>query len=352
LEEKLMTDKPYTFGLNTFGDLAFHDDGSAMNGDQTLQQVLKEAQLADQLGIDIFALGEHHRPEFAISSPEVVLGAMAALTKNIKLGTAVTVLSSDDPVRVFERFSTLHGLSNGREQIMLGRGSFTESFPLYGYDLEKYNDLFEEKIAMWDQLLQHKKMNWKGKLTQKLTDTMVYPMLPKNETIETVVGVGGSPESIIRAVYYDYAVMIAIIGGEPVRFKPYVDLYHRAVKEFNKTERPLGMHAHGIILDYAEEAKEVGWQYIRAEMDRIGIDRGWAPMTRDRFEFEIDKGSYYVGTPEQVAQKLAKNMQALDMQRFDLVYGTGGQLEHQRLATIENYGKRVIPRVKELLGGK
>ncbi|WDF82899.1 LLM class flavin-dependent oxidoreductase [Lacticaseibacillus pabuli] len=347
-----MADKKYTFGLDTFGDLAFHDDGTQMNGDQTLQQVVKEAKLADDLGIDLIALGEHHRPEFAISSPEVVLGAMAAVTKNIKLGTAVTVLSSDDPVRVFERFSTLHGLSGGREQIMLGRGSFTESFPLYGYDLEKYNELFEEKIAMWDELLKHKPMNWNGKLTQKLTNTKIFPLLPKNETIDTVVGVGGSPESIVRAVYYDFPVMIAIIGGEPTRFRPYVDLYHRAVAEYKKTEHPLGMHSHGIILEDAEEAKEVGWKYIRAEMDRIGIDRGWAPMTRDRFEFEIDKGSYYVGTPEQVAQKLAKNMKALDMSRFDLVYGTGGQLQHEREETIRNYGEKVIPRVKELLGGE
>ncbi|WP_125702487.1 LLM class flavin-dependent oxidoreductase [Lacticaseibacillus daqingensis] len=346
-----MTDKQYTFGLDTFGDVAFHDDGTQMTAAESLRQVVAEAKLADDLGIDLIALGEHHRSEFAISSPEIVLGAMAAVTKRIKLGTAVTVLSSDDPVRVFERFSTLHALSNGREQIMLGRGSFTESFPLYGFDLENYDGLFEEKIAMWADLLKGKPMNWEGKFTQKLTDTTVYPQLPAGETIDTTVGVGGSPESIIRAVYYGFPVVIAIIGGEPVRFKPYVDLYHKATQQFNKPDLPLGMHAHGIILDDAAEATAVGWEYIKAEMDRIGIDRGWAPMSRDRFEFEIDKGSYYVGTPEQVAQKIAKNMKTLDMSRFDLVYGTGGQLEHQRLATIRNYGERVIPRVKELLGG-
>lgn len=351
MEVSKMTEKKYQFGLDTFGDIGFKNDGTPMTGAETLRQVVKEAHLADELGIDLIALGEHHRSEFAISSPEIVLSAMAQVTKNIKLGTAVTVLSSDDPVRVFERFSTLHALSNGREEIMLGRGSFTESFPLYGYDLEKYDDLFEEKIAMWQALLEGKPMNWNGKLTQKLTDTTVYPQLPEGETIATSVAVGGTPESIIHAVYYDLPVVIAIIGGEPTRFRPYVDLYHKATKQFDKPERPLGMHAHGIILDDEKEAIEVGWKYIKAEMDRIGIDRGWAPMTRDRFEFEIDKGSYYVGTPEAVAQKIAKNMKAMDMQRFDLVYGTGGQLLHQREDTIRNYGEKVIPRVKELLGG-
>ncbi|WP_461240830.1 LLM class flavin-dependent oxidoreductase [Paucilactobacillus sp. N302-9] len=345
-----MADRKYQFGLDTFGDIGFTDDGKQMTGQETLRQVVKEAHMADELGIDLIALGEHHRPEFAISSPETVLAAMSQVTKNIKLGTAVTVLSSDDPVRVFERFSTLHALSNGREEVMLGRGSFTESFPLYGYDLENYDALFEEKIAMWEELLKKKPMNWDGKFTQKLTNTPIYPKLPKDETIATSVAVGGSPESIIRAVYYDLPVVIAIIGGEPTRFRPYVDLYHKAVKQFGKTAHPLGMHAHGIILDDEQEAIEVGWKYIKAEMDRIGIDRGWAPMTRDRFEFEIDQGSYYVGTPEQVAIKIAKSMSAMDMQRFDLVYGTGGQLLHQREATIKNYGEKVIPRVKELLG--
>lgn len=340
------------FGLDTFGDLAFQEDGTAMSADATLRQVVHEAQLADELGLQMFALGEHHRPEFAISSPEIVLGAIAMVTKQIKLGTAVTVLSSDDPVRVFERFSTLHGLSHGREEIMLGRGSFTESFPLYGYDLQNYDELFTEKIALWQKLLAGGKLNWSGKFTQKLTNTTVYPQLPKGETIATSLAVGGSPESIIRAVYYDIPVVIAIIGGEPTRFRPYVDLYHKAAQQLKKPEHPLGMHAHGIILDDEAEARSVGWQYIRAEMDRIGIDRGWAPMTRDRFEFEIDKGAYYVGTPEQVAQKLAKNMKALDMSRFDLVYGTGGQLIHQREATIRNYATKVVPRVRELLGGE
>lgn len=341
----------YQFGLETFGDLAFDDNGRQLNGDATLRLVVDEARLADELGIDVMGLGEHHRPEYSISSPEVVLGAMAMVTKRIKLSTAVTVLSSDDPVRVFERFSTLHALSNGREQIMIGRGSFTESFPLYGYNLENYNELFEEKIKMWQALLSGKPMNWEGEFTQKLTNTNVYPKLPKGETIETLVAVGGSPDSIVRAAFYDYPVVLAIIGGEPRRFKPYVELYQKAAAQFNHPARPLVMHSHGVILEDGEDAQEVAFKYIKAAMDRIGIDRGWAPMTRDRFDFEVDKGSYYVGTPEQVAQKIATNMKDLDMSRFDLVYGTGGQLTKVRDETIRNYATKVIPRVKELLGG-
>lgn len=345
-----MTD--YQFGLDTFGDIAVDQTGKRLSPDAALKQLVKEAQLADELGLDVFALGEHHREEYTVSSPEIVLGAMAMVTKQIKLGTAVTVLSSDDPVRVFERFSTLHALSNGREQIMLGRGSFTESFPLYGYNLEDYNELFEEKIGMWAKLLENQPMNWEGKFTQKLTDTRIFPQLPEGETIDTLVGVGGSPDSIVRAVYYDFPVMLAIIGGEPSRFLPYVELYKRAAVQLKQPVRPLGMHSHGVILEDGAEAQKVAWEYIKQSMDKIGADRGWAPMTRDRFEFEVEKGSYYVGTPEQVAQKLAKNMKTLGISRFDLVYGTGGQRIDHRTETIRLYAEQVVPRVKELLGGE
>ncbi|WP_225048030.1 LLM class flavin-dependent oxidoreductase [Lacticaseibacillus kribbianus] len=341
----------YAFGLNTFGDLAFQDDGTPLNGAETLRQVVKEAKVADMLKIDMFALGEHHRSEFAISSPEIVLGAIAQATSRIRLGTAVTVLSSDDPVRVYERFATLHALANGREEIMLGRGSFTESFPLFGYDLADYDALFVEKNKLWDKLRHGAKVTNKGDFTTALDNVQVYPMLPKGESIPTTLAVGGSPDSILRAVTYNYPVVIAIIGGDPKRFRPYVDLYNKATTEFKRPRLPLGMHAHGIVLEDAARATEVGWKYIKAEMDRIGIDRGWAPMTRERFEFEIDQGAYYVGTPADVAAKIARNMQALDMQRFDLVYGTGGQLVSDRMATIDNYGTKVIPRVREILAG-
>lgn len=341
----------YEFGLNTFGDVAIDDKtGESMTYGESLRHLVQEAKLADELGINVIALGEHHRDEFSVSSPEIVLAAMAQETKNIRLGTAVTVLSSDDPVRVYERFSTLDGLSNGRTEIMLGRGSFTESYPLFGYDLENYNELFEEKVALWAELLKGERFSWNGNYTQKLTDVEIYPKVDPGHQIRTTVGVGGTPESIVRAVHYGFPVMLAIIGGQPIRFKPYVDLYNRAAEQFNQPIEPLGMHSHGVIADTEEEAMEIGFEYIKKEMDKIGIDRGWAPMTRERFEFEVAEGSYYVGTPETVAQKIAKNMKDLGMKRFNLVYGTGGQFQSDREKTIRLYGEVVIPRVKELLG--
>lgn len=337
------------FGLNTFGDVAYKDDsGELMNSRESLQNILKEGKLADEVGVDIFALGEHHRKEYSISSPEVMLGALASITKNIKLSTAVTVLSSDDPVRVYERFATLDGISDGRAQIMLGRGSFTESYPLFGFDLQNYDTLFEEKIALFDQLLNEDIINWEGTFTQSLKNIEMYPKFV-NHKLPVYVGVGGTPESVIRTVRYGYGLMLAIIGGEPKRFAPYVELYKKAAQELDMPAYPVGMHSHGIIADTDEEAYEIGWKYIKKNMDKIGEDRGWPAMTKERYDFEVKKGSYYVGTVETVAQKIARVIKELDLGRFDLVYGTGGQFEKDRLKTIELYGTKVIPRVREIL---
>jgi probable LLM family oxidoreductase len=336
------------FGLDTFGDLAFDDQTKQrLSYGQSLRNIVEEGKLADKVGIDIIALGEHHREEYAISSPDTVLAALAMVTERIKLGTGVTVLSSDDPVRVYERFSTINALSNGRAQIMLGRGSFTESFPLFGYDLQDYEELFEEKVAMFHELLKEEPLTWEGKFTQSLKNVEVYPKLEGK--LETYVGVGGTPESIIRAVRYGFPVMLAIIGGEPERFAPYVKLYQKAAEQLGKPILPVGMHSHGVIAETDEEAYEIGWHYIKKNMDRIGLDRGWPEMTKERFDFEVEQGSYYVGSPETVAQKIAKMMPKVGVERFDLVYGTGGQLQKDRLRTIELYGTKVIPRVKELL---
>lgn len=341
--------KNIEFGLNTFGDVAYKDEtGEIMNSRESLQNILKEGQLADQVGVNIFALGEHHRKEYSISSPEVMLGAIASVTKNIKLSTAVTVLSSDDPVRVYERFATLDGISNGRAQIMLGRGSFTESYPLFGFDLQNYDTLFEEKIELFDQLLKDDVINWEGTFTQSLKDVEMYPKIEGHD-LPVYVGVGGTPESVIRTVRYGYGLMLAIIGGEPKRFAPYIELYRRAAEELDMPVHPVGMHSHGVIADTDEEAYEIGWKYIKQNMDKIGEDRGWPAMTKERYDFEVNKGSYYVGSVETVAQKIAKVIKELDLGRFDLVYGTGGQFEKDRLKTIELYGTKVIPRVREIL---
>lgn len=336
------------FGLDTFGDIPANENGELLSDAQALRQVVAEGVLADQLGVDIIALGEHHREDFAISSPEMVLAAMAMQTTNIKLSTGVTVLSSDDPVRVFQRFSTLDALSNGRAQVMLGRGSFTESFPLFGFDLSDYDVLFEEKINLFSQLLTEKPVTWQGTTRAPLENADIYPKTESGH-LDTYVGVGGSPESIIRAARYGLPVMLAIIGGSPERFKPYMRLYQKATEQFKTPTHPVGMHSHGVIAPTDEEARELAWRSIRASMDRIGRDRGWAPMTRERFENEIENGSYYVGSPNTVAKKIARAIKNLGVKRFDLVYSAGNQTVAERERTIELYAKEVIPQVRAIL---
>ena len=336
------------FGLDTFGDVAFNDEtNKRLTYDESLRMIIEEGKLADKLGIDVLALGEHHRKEYSISSPDTVLAALAMVTENITLGTGVTVLSSDDPVRLYERFATIDALSNGRAQVMLGRGSFTESFPLFGFDLQDYNELFEEKIAMFNELIKNKPITWEGKFTQSLTNQEIYPQMSKK--LDVQVGVGGSPDSIVRAAKYGFPVMLAIIGGQPIRFKPYMDLYKRAAEQFGQVAHPVGMHSHGVVADTDEEAIEIAWNYIKASMDTIGRERGWGAMTREHFEQEVQTGSLYVGSPETVAQKIAKVIKEMGINRFDLVYGAGGQLQKDRFKTIQLYGEKVIPRVRELL---
>lgn len=336
------------FGLETFGDIVANEDGSLQTAAQSIRQIVKEGQLADELGVSVFGVGEHHRPDYSVSSPETVLGALASVTDQIKLATAVTVLSSDDPVRVYERFATLDALSSGRAQVMLGRGSFTESFPLFGYDLTDYDDLFNEKLALYDLLRREKPVTWSGKFRASLKDQDVYPKTDHGR-LETYIGIGGSPESIIRAVKVGYKVIIAIIGGQAMRFKPYIDLYHAAAQQLHRPEYPIAVHSHGFIADDEDEAVEVAFKNIKANFDRIGLTRGWAPMSREQFDGETKVGSFYVGTPEHVAQRIARTIAQLDLGRFDLVYGAGNQTAAQREHMIELYGSQVVPRVKEIL---
>ena len=336
------------FGLDSFGDIPVDEDGKLFTHAEAIRQVVKEAVLADKLGIDAISLGEHHRPDFSISSPETVLAGIATQTKNIKLASGVTVLSSDDPVRVFERFATLDALSNGRAQVILGRGSFTESFPLFGYEMTDYELLFEEKIELFSKLLKETPVTWSGKTRASLTDADVYPKTESGH-LETMVGVGGSPQSVVRAAHYGFPLMLAIIGGSPDRFVPYVDLYKRASKEFGTTAHPIGMHSPGFIADTDEEARAIAWPAHKANFDRIGKTRGWTPMRHDHFINEVEQGSLYIGSPETVAQKIAKSIKTLGVERFDLVYGGGPMAASARLKMVQLYGEKVIPRVREIL---
>lgn len=341
-EEKIL------FGLNTFGDIATDASGERLSDAASIRLVVEEAILADQLGIDVIGIGEHHREEYAISSPETVLAGIATLTDQITLATAVTVLSSDDPVRVYQRFATVDALSNGRAQVMLGRGSFTESFPLFGYDLQNYNELFEEKVAMFVKILEEKPLDWQGDFTQSLEQIDIFPKT-ESGSLDTWIGVGGSPESIIRAARYGFPLMLAIIGGDPTRFKAYIDLYQRAAQQLNTPIHPVGMHSHGLIADTDGEAFDLAWKHIKKSFDTIGQSRGWTPMTKSQFEHEVEHGSYYVGSAETVAKKMASAIERLGVGRFDLVYGAGLQSAEVRQKTIELYGQEVIPKVKQLL---
>lgn len=341
------TDKHYFFGLDSFGDLATKDDGTLMSYAESLRLVVEEAILADKLGVDSIALGEHHREEYAISSPEMVLAGIATKTKNIKLASGVTVLSSDDPVRVFERFATLDGISNGRANVILGRGSFTESFPLFGYDMQDYELLFEEKIELFSKLLKEEPVTWEGKTRAALDNADVFPKTENGLT--TYVGVGGSPNSIVRAAAYNFPVVLAIIGGSPDRFKPYVELYERAAKEFGHDAHPVGMHSPGYIADTDEQAVEEAFPLFKQAMDKVGESRGWQPMTKQHFMSEVKFGSMYVGSAETVAKKIARSVSRVGVNRFDLVYGFGPVKASARKHMVELYGKEVIPRVRELL---
>ena len=336
------------FGLDTFGDLPTNAEGNLMTHPEALRQVVDEAILADKLGVDVIALGEHHRPEYSISSPETVLAGIATRTKQITLASGVTVLSSDDPVRVFQRFATLDALSEGRAQVILGRGSFTESFPLFGYNLEDYDTLFEEKINLFAELLKEAPVTWEGTTRAPLHEADVFPKTASGR-LETLVGVGGSPQSIIRAASYNLPVMLAIIGGSVDRFKPYVELYQKAAEQFGHTSHPLGMHSPGFIADTDEEAVKQAFPLFKEQMDRIGKSRGWQPMSREHFLSEVKHGSLYVGSPETVAKKIATAIKTLDVSRFDLVYGFGPVPAEARLHMIELYATKVIPLVKELL---
>ena len=337
------------FGLDTFGDVARDSNtGERISYEESIRNMVEEGKLAEEVGVDILALGEHHREEYSISSPEIILAALAAVTSKITLGTGVTVLSSDDPIRLFQRFATLDAISNGRTQVMLGRGSFTESYGLFGYDLQDYDGLFEEKIALFDELIKGGPVTWQGKYTPTLNQQEVYPKMTERK-MDVHIGVGGTPESVVRAARYGYPLMLAIIGGQPTRFKPYIDLYKRAAEQYGQRIHPVGMHSPGIIADTDEEARKLAMKYLIPAMNQTGQERGWAPMTKERFEYELDQGSYYIGSPETVAQKMARVIKAMGIERFDMIYGMGGFTQEERFKTIELYGKVVIPRVKELL---
>ena len=337
-------------GLDTFGDVTRGADGRPEPHAQVIRNVVEQAVLADSVGLDYIGVGEHHREDFAISAPEVVLAAVAARTERIRMGSAVTVLSSDDPVRVFERFSTVQAIARGRAEVMLGRGSFIESFPLFGYDLRDYEQLFDEKLDLFARLLKEETITWQGNMRPPLTDARVFPRLEHGKLV-TWIGVGGTPESVLRAAHYDMPVMFAVIGGDPARFRSLADLSRRARRELGRPELPVGLHSPGYVGETDEQARDDFFLDYKTMHDRIGAERGWQrEMTRQEFDREIERGALFVGSPETVARKIVAVANALDLSRFNLKY-SAGLLPHERLMRcIELYGRRVAPLVREQLG--
>ena len=340
-------------GLDTFGDVTRGADGRPLSHAQVIRDVIAEAVLADEVGVDFIGIGEHHREDFAVSSPETVLAAIAGRTQRIQLGSAVTVLSSDDPVRVFQRFSTLDAVSDGRAEVILGRGSFTESFPLFGYELDQYGTLFEEKLDLFAAVLEQDRtgepVTWHGTTRAPLTGQRVFPGTERGR-LKTWIGVGGSPDSVLRAARYGMPLVLAIIGGDPRRFAPYVELYHRALEQQGTDRRlPVAVHSPGHVAETDARAREELWPPYREMINRIGAERGWAPIGRAQFEREIEAGSLYVGAPETVARKIAATAQALPIARFDLKYSAGTLAHPLLMRSIGLYGREVIPRVRELM---
>ena len=337
------------FGIDTFGDVTATEDGTLLPHDQVVRNVVEEGVLADQVGLDAIGIGEHHRDDFAVSSPEMVLAAIAARTERLKLASAVTVLSSDDPVRVFERFSTLDAISAGRAEIVVGRGSFTESFPLFGYSLSDYEALFAEKLDLFSHLLTEEPVSWEGTFRTPLTDQEVWPKTESGR-LATWIAVGGSPQSVVRAASYRIPLMLAIIGGGAERFLPYADLYRRLTAEEGGAALPIAVHSPGHVAETDELAREQLYPHFKANRDRIGAERGWPPTSRAQFDAEVEHGAVFAGSPETVARKIAETVQLLGLSRFDLKYSNGPMPHRHSLEAIRLYGTEVIPRVRELLG--
>jgi len=341
--------KGIAFGLDTFGDVSRGADGVRVSEAQALRDVVAEGVLAERVGVEHFALGEHHREDMPASAPDVVLAAIAARTERIRIGSAVTVLSSDDPVRVFERYSTLNAISGRRADVILGRGSTIESFPLFGYDLDDYELLFEEKLDLFVRLLEGPTVSWSGSTRPPLRETRIVPRL--EGTLSTWVGVGGSPDSVRRAARHGLPLMLAIIGGSPARFAPLAKLYRSELERLEKPPRPIGVHSPGHVAETDREARDEFWPHYAEVMGRVAVERGFAPPTEESFARDIGpQGALYVGAPETVARKIVATLDTLGATRFDLKYGMGDLPHDSLMRAIELYGTQVAPLVRERVG--
>ncbi|HJU74153.1 MAG TPA: LLM class flavin-dependent oxidoreductase [Gemmatimonadaceae bacterium] len=339
----------YTFAENTPDP----DTGRTISAEQRLRDLVEEIELADQLGLEVFGVGEHHRADYLVSSPAVVLAAAAARTRHIRLTSAVSVLSSDDPVRVFQDFATLDLLSGGRAEIMAGRGSFIESFPLFGYDLDDYNELFEEKLDLLLKVRESVRVTWAGRHRPPLKDLGVYPR-PVQDPLPVWIAVGGTPQSVVRAATLGLPLALAIIGGPPARFVPFVELYRETAREagHDPASLPVSINSHGYIADSSQRAADDAFPVYAEVMTRIGRERGWPPLTRQRFEADRGpKGALLIGSPEEVVDKILYEHELFQHQRFLLQLSVGTLPHDKIMRAIELFGTKVAPVVRQATAG-
>jgi probable LLM family oxidoreductase len=345
---RVLEEFPLVLGLDTFGDHVHDEYGRALSQAETIRSVVEQGVLADQVGVDFFGMGEHHTDDFPMPAGDVALAAIAGRTSRIHLGSAVTVLSSDDPVRVFQRYSTLNAISNGRAEVILGRGSSIESFPLFGYDLADYERLFEEKTNLFAELVRGGAVTWQGTTRAPLHEQDVVPHL--ETPLPVWIGVGGNPESVVRAARYGFSLALAIIGGPPARFAPFSRLFRKALGEFGLSPRPVAVHSPGHVAATDEQAVEEFWPHWERIMRKMVVERGFPVPNKKTFLHDTGTdGALYVGSPETVAQKIARNLEALDANRFDLKFGMPGLTHDQLMTNVELYGTEVVPRVRELV---
>lgn len=326
--------------------------GALVTPAERLRDLLEEIELADQIGLDVFGVGEHHRPDYVVSAPAVVLAAAAARTKRIRLTSAVTVLSSDDPVRVFQDFATLDLLSGGRAEIMAGRGSFIESFPLFGQDLDEYDELFSEKLDLLLKLREDVRVTWSGQHRPALADLGVYPR-PVQDPLPVWIAVGGTPQSVVRAASFGLPLALAIIGGAPERFVPLIELYREAAERAGHDPERLsiGINSHGFIADSSQQAADDAFPPYAEVMTRIGRERGWPPATRQRFDAERSRrGALLVGSAQEVAEKILFEYELFRNQRFLIQLSVGTMPHHKIMRAIELFGTTVAPVVRRALG--
>ncbi len=337
---------PFRFGLTTFGDVPHREGEERLTDAASIREIVAHAQLAESLGFDVFTIGEHHREDMPVPSPEMVLAAIASVTTRMHLGSAVTVLSTDDPVRVYERFATLDAVSNGRAEPILGRGSFTETFPLYGFNIAEYDALFEEKLNLWAELRAEQPITWEGNLRPSLHNRQVYPRTEHPGGLPTWVGVGGNPQSVLRVARYGFNLMLAALGMTNKRLRQNVDLFQRGLQHFGQPRPQIGVSVNGYIAPTDKEARDELWPQYEQRMGRIGRERGWGPIDRATFEDSIDHGLHMVGSPATVARKMVETIMFLGLNRIDFGYDTVSLPLEAKERSLTLLANEVVPEVR------